>query len=48
MGKRFYIYLAALVAAVTVFASPVGLDLPSIDTSPAIHSANQAGGGGGP
>jgi hypothetical protein len=48
MGKRFFIYLAALVAAVTVFASPVGLDLLSIDSSAPIHSANQPGGGGGP
>ena len=48
MGKRFYIYLAALAAAVTVFASPVGLDLLSIDRTPAVHSANQPGGGGGP
>ena len=49
MGKRFFIYLAALAAAaVTVFASPVGLDLLSIDTSPAVQSASQPGGGGGP
>jgi hypothetical protein len=48
MGKRFFIYLAALAAAVTVFASPVGLNLLSIDSSASIHSANQAGGGGGP
>jgi hypothetical protein len=48
MGKRFFIYLAALAAALTVFASPVGLDLLSVDTSPTIHSASQPGGGGGP
>jgi hypothetical protein len=48
MGKRFFIYLAALAAALTVFASPVGLNLLSIDTSPAVHSASQPGGGGGP
>ena len=27
MGKQFFIYLAALAAALTVFASPVGLNL---------------------
>jgi hypothetical protein len=48
MGKRFFIYLAALAAAVTVFASPVGLDLLSIDRAPAFHSASEPGGGGGP
>jgi hypothetical protein len=48
MGKRFFIYLAALTAAMTVFASPVGLDLLSIDRPASIHSANQSGGGGGP
>jgi hypothetical protein len=48
MGKRFFICLAALAATITVFASPVGLDLPSIDRPAAVHSANQAGGGGGP
>ena len=48
MGKKFFIYLAALAAALTVFASPVGLDLLSIDSSAPIHSANQPGGGGGP
>jgi hypothetical protein len=48
MGKRFFIYLAALAAALTVFASPVGLDLLSVDRSPTIHSASQPGGGGGP
>jgi hypothetical protein len=48
MGKKLFIYLAALAAALTVFASPVGLDLLSIDSSAPIHSANQPGGGGGP
>lgn len=48
MGKQFFIYLAALAAALTVFASPVGLNLLSIDSPAATHSANQAGGGGGP
>jgi hypothetical protein len=48
MGKKFFIYLAALAAALTVFASPVGLNLLSIDRPAATHSANQAGGGGGP
>ena len=48
MGKKFFIYLAALAAAVTVFASPVGLDLMGIDRPAAVHSANQPGGGGGP
>jgi hypothetical protein len=47
MGKKFFIYLAALAAALTV-ASPAGLDLMSIDRPASIHSANQAGGGGGP
>jgi hypothetical protein len=48
MGKKFFIYLAALAAAVTVFASPVGLDLLSVDRPAAVHSANQPGGGVGP
>ena len=48
MGKRFFIYLAALAAALTAFASPVGLNLLSIDRPAAVHSANQPGGGGGP
>ena len=48
MGKKFFIYLAALAAAVTVFASPIGLDLLSVDRPAAVHSANQPGGGGGP
>jgi hypothetical protein len=48
MGKKFFIYLAALAATLTVFASPVGLNLVSIDRPAAIHSANQPGGGGGP
>jgi len=48
MGKQFFIYLAALAAALTVFASPVGLNLLSIDKPAAVHSANQPGGGGGP
>lgn len=48
MGKKFFIYLAALAAALTVSASPVGLDLLSIERPASIHSANQPGGGGGP
>jgi len=48
MGKRFFIYLAALAAALTVSASPLGLDLLSVDRQPPMHSANQPGGGGGP
>jgi hypothetical protein len=48
MGKQFFIYLAALAVALTVFASPVGLNLLSIDRPAAVHSANQPGGGGGP
>jgi hypothetical protein len=48
MGKKFFIYLAALAAALTVFASPVGLDLLSVDRPAAVHWANQPGGGGGP
>jgi len=48
MGKKFFISLAALAAALTVFASPVGLNLLSIDRPAATHSANQPGGGGGP
>jgi hypothetical protein len=46
MGKQFFIYLAALAAACTIFASPVGLNLLSIDRPAVTHSANQAGGGG--
>ena len=48
MGKRFFICFAALAAALTVFASPVGLNLLSIERPAAVHSANQPGGGGGP
>ena len=48
MGKKFFIYLAALAAALTVFASPVGLDLLSVHSPAAVHLANQPGGGGGP
>jgi hypothetical protein len=48
MGKKFFISLAALAAALTVFASPVGLNFLSIDRPAATHSANQPGGGGGP
>jgi hypothetical protein len=48
MGKKFFIYLAALAATLTVFASPVGLNLMGIDRPAGIHSANQPGGGGGP
>ena len=48
MGKKFFISLAALAAALTVFASPVGLNSLSIDRPAATHSANQPGGGGGP
>ena len=48
MGKKFFISLAALAAALTVFASPVGLNPLSIDRPAATHSANQPGGGGGP
>jgi len=48
MGKQLLISLAALAAALTVLVSPVGLDLVSIDRPAAVHSANQAGGGGGP
>ena len=48
MGKKFFIYLAAVVASLTVLASPVGLNLVSIDRPATVHSANQPGGGGGP
>ena len=46
MGKQLYIYLAGLAAALTILASPVGLNLMSIDRPAPVHSANQAGGGG--
>jgi hypothetical protein len=48
MGKQFFIYVAALAAALIVFASPIGLHLLSIDRPAAVHLANQPGGGGGP
>jgi hypothetical protein len=48
MGKRIFIYLAALASALLVFASPVGLHLVGADGPAVVRSASQSGGGGGP